>query len=528
MIKKNSISAYLILLLLLAFGVVLYCQTPSLKNRFIIPSDVNTYIFPIYSLQNPELFRNDLIAQYSLSRMPLGYIYLFYFLGNFFNLISLTKILPFALTIMSVVYIFILGKEISSKIGGFVMSFLFIFHSWTFQTFQGSGPRAFVYPLLIPFLYYLCKKKYYNCFVLFVLQILFYPPAAVIALLTFLFSIISLNNKKLDIKCPLSIIVIFIISLPLFYLLQFSGSFGPTIDFKGMLKMPEFYPEGRDEFFFYNIKQFLESTRSGIGLNAAFIFLFALFFIFWIFKKANGIKTGPPRLITSLCLSSFILYILAYVFLFKLFFPARYIIFSIPLALCISIGILFDEVQKHVFSDAAKNLTFACFIILVSLFYIPKTDACTQDYTYLKDVVKYLSNVPEDSIIASTPSISDPIPTFARRKVLFSQKLMLSFHSEYYKKIQKRVYDFCYAYYSDSWEVIKSFCLRYSVDYIILNKNDFSGKDNNNEIGFPEPFRGYIEKIKRERNNFFLPNIAKSKIVFENSSFLIINTKEFR
>jgi len=535
--KDTTVSVFLIILLIfITLGVVLYCQYPALKERLIAHCDINTYIFPIYSLQNRKLFKNDLLTQYVLStQIPKGYLALFLFLGNFFDIVFCFNILPSILTTFSVICLFVLGKNIKNNLAGFAMSFLFLMHCWTFHTFQGTSPRAFAYPLLIPFIYSLIKRKYIICFFLYLIQIFFYPPIALISLLTLFFALIETKDYKLYIKLKPPLVLILFIStilFPLANLFQFGANsrriFGRVATLPDMFKMSEFYPGGRDPFFFNNIWQFLASSRAGVELNSPLIFILTvLLALFLILKKIKNDRFLLAREIKCLLLASFILYLLAFFLLLRLFFPARYLVFTIPFVICVSIGVLFSNLVGTLKNRSAKNKTVIAFILFIVLFYLPRINGRLQDYLYLKEVISYLSKVAEDSVIASIPPLSDPIPTFAKRKVLFSRRLLLPFYLGYYDKVKKRAFDFFDAYYSDSIQPVREFCHKYSVDYIVLNKRHFCPEFFKSYTE-DEPFNSYIQEITKSKKNFFLPNIDKSRIVFEKDDFVIIKTSDFK
>jgi hypothetical protein len=147
----------------------------------------------------------------------------------------------------------------------------------------------------------------------------------------------------------------------------------------------------------------------------------------------------------------------------------------------------------------------------------------------LQGVLSYLAKVPAGSIIAATPAVADPIPTFSKRKVLFSNRMSLTLQSLYYDEIKKRIYDFYEAYYSDSFNEIRNFCVKYSVDYIVLDKNDFlfDPEHVNNRLWCPEPFESHIWDIIRKRSSLFFSKIDKNQLVFEDNGFMILNTSSY-
>lgn len=531
---KNDFSLYYAIpLVLITFGVVLYCQYPSLKDKLLYHCDINLYFPPIYSLKDPAFFANDYLTRYLLFQIPKGYLGLFLLLSSFFDLILLTKTIPFILSIISVVYLFLFGREIKDNAAGFVMSFLFILHSWTYHTFQGTTPRAFLYPLFLPFIYYLLKKKYLICFLLFLAQVLFYPPAAIISLAILFFLGFSIKRNKVYIKPYLGILFLFILTFLLLYFLQFpimtQKQFGPVISLQDMRNMREFYPGGKEPVFLKSLLRFLESPRVGIDLNSSSIFLLVFSAtLFLLFKIINKKKLYIPEEISSIIISGFALYLFSYILILHLYFPARYIMYTLPLFLCIMAGILFSSLLGNVQKNYCKVIILIVFSVLTTFFYIPKINGRLSHYQYLRDALNFLSTTPKNSTIASTPSISDPIPTFAKRKILFSRRLLIPFQKRYYAAVKERVFDFYRAYYADSAETIENFCSKYSVDYIVINKTHFSKSYLEEGPKEDEPFKTYLIGLTKGRNNFILPKMEKNRIAFEKDDIVIVKTMDFR
>jgi len=289
--------------------------------------------------------------------------------------------------------------------------------------------------------------------------------------------------------------------------------------------MPEFHPGGKEDFFIFDPLMFLKSPRAGLHLNNSLIFIggafFALLFIVKIIMKKD--LRLPPE-ITRLIYASLLLYLLSFVFLLRLYYPARYIMFSLPIFLCLSIGIMFSDVLYKIRNNLGKVLFLSLFFAPLFLFYKTQINGRLVDYRYLRGVLEHVNKLPEDSLIASTIFISDPIPTFTKRSVLFSHRLLIPFQKRYYAALKRRVYDFYDAYYADSEDRLKEFCSRYPVDYIIVDKHHFRDGYFGKNTEFDEPFNSYLLYLGRQRSNFILPGIDRSRIVFEDGRFLIIKT----
>lgn len=532
--KKISIKLILeVLLIFIILGVVYYCQYPNIKDKLIVHCDVSLYIFPIYQLLNPGLFPGDLLSQYVLFQTPKGYISFFYLLGNFVDLLSIALFLPFLLSVISSMYLFFLVSKIKNYVAGFTAAVLFIFHSWTFHTFQGSTPRAFEYPFLIPFIYYLIGKRYLICLFIFIAEMLFYPPVAVLSLVLFFISVTSIKAGKMNWKCPFLILAAFFLLPFVFYLIQNVNNldklYGPVVSMSDMLNMSEFHIGGKEDFFLLDPIKFLQSPRVGIHMNHSLVFLGCIFFMLLIFRRSKvGMWLRLPKEITGLIYASLFFYLMAFIFLFRLYYPARYVMFSVPLFLCIAVGVMFSDWFYQIKNNFVKIFIPFFLFAALAVFYGPQINGRLVDYRYLRGALNCVSELPENALVASSIYISDPIPTFTKRKVLFSHRLLIPFQKRYYDVLKKRTYDFYDAYYADSEEKLRSFCARYSVDYIIVDGRHFASSYLHGKMEYDEPFNTYIERLVKGRSDFIMLKMDKGRVVYEDDRFLIIRTSDLR
>ncbi len=491
--------------------IVLYCQYPSIGDELIVHSDVNTFFPAILKQIDPKLFPNDLLTGYIHDITPKGYILLMWFLGHFTGLIFLAKTLPFLLALISAAWFFLLAKEMLEDWPAFFSAVLFSFYSWTFQTFQGLTPRAFIYPLLIPLVYFLIKKKYILALLPYSLQAFFYPPAFLVSSLAFL----SIGMKEaFDRKKFLTLFLASVVTiLHLFYLWQSNilveRNYGPVLRFRQMIDMAEFYPGGKEPFFFNNIWLFLASKRAGIELNAALGLLFIILFFLMLCNRKKPHKISQPKELNIFLASGIIFYVFAQAVLLRLYFPARYLIFILPVFICILIGVALERLSGN-----PKPKTKVLFFTLSVILFLPHIGGRFEDYRYMRQALKFFANTPGAYVIAASPSVSEPISLFSRKQVLFSRRLLMPFHASYYNSVKNRALDFYDAYYSDSSKKIKDFCLKYSVDYILFQRREFSPEYLKN-IAENEPFNSYIKRITEGKKKFFLPSIDKTKICFE-------------
>ena len=145
---------------------------------------------------DPELFPDDLIADYFQSVAPWGYK-TFYWLFSQIGIdpIFLNKLLPLGLSLATAAYCFGLCIEILPiPFAGFISSVLLNQNLWFQDDIVSGTPRAFLYPLFLAVLYYLLRKSLLPFLVAIALLGLFYPQYVI---LTALILIIRLFNLSL-------------------------------------------------------------------------------------------------------------------------------------------------------------------------------------------------------------------------------------------------------------------------------------------------------------------------------------------
>jgi len=523
-------SPYWIPLIILTCLVVLYCQYPGLKDRLVYHCDVNFYLAPAYGINAPGVFAGDILRRYVAFQIPKGYAGLFFVLGPFANPVVTAQLFPFILSLVSAAYMFLIGREARDDTAGFVMSSLLALHSWTFHTFQGTTPRAFLYPLLLPFVYYLIRKKYLVCVLLCAAQMLFYPPAALISVTVLCISGFVAGKPFISRPAAVSLMLC-VLSVVILSFLQFPPAaqreFGPVAGIEDMRVMPEFYPDGKEPVFPRTVMEFLRSPRVGMDLNPSVVFLFiASLSLFALSRITGTITVSIPKEITSLFAAGIILYLAALVSMLRLYLPARYIMYTAPVFLSASIGVLSSVLLDTIGKNKRKAIVFTC-ILVISLLYLPRMNGRFTQYHHLRGALAFAARTPPEAVIAATPALSDPIPLVAGRKVLFQRGLLIPFQLGYYQIVKNRVLDFYRAYYASSPEAVKDFCSRYSVDYIVFDKRDFSEEYLSGGLLEYEPYRKFIVDLTRGRNDFIVPGM-KERIVFEEGDICILKTSDLR
>ena len=471
------------------------------SHEYVIQDDARQHIFWMARFLDPELFSNDLIADYFQSVAPLGYTRLYQFFAAVkLDPIFISKILPTILGLITTSYCFGVCLEIIPlPIAGLISSILLNQQLWLNDGLVSATPRAFVYPLFLGFLYYLLRGSIMPLGMTIALTGLFYPQyiliiSGILFLRLFKFKPgkLSLNQNNKNYSMIVIGLGISIIKI-LFYALQ-SSDYSPVITVEKAQTWSEFSGAGNSAFFNQDLWQyFILGQRSGLiprhlfrpFLLIAGLLLPLLGIYFNNFKNLKNIN-----IIYQILLSSCGCFICAHLFLFKLHLPSRYTRYSFQIALalaagislCIILEILFRWTINQQPTQRWKQVTalglistLGLSLALGSCFWgkFPKTSYIVGQFP---ELYQFFEQQPKDILIASITKEADNIPTFSRRSIWFGWEYAVPYHLGYYHQIKQRATDFITAQYHTNLQIIKTLIQLHQIDFIIIDQSAFDSQ----------------------------------------------------
>lgn len=480
----------------------------ALKKAFVgslsVQDDARQHIFWMQRFLNPDLFPNDLIADYFQSVAPAGYTWFYKSLALIgINPFILAKIIPFILGLICTYYIFRITLEILPvTMAGFIATLVMNQAIWMKDDVASATPRAFVYPFFMAFLYYLIRGSLVRMGIAIALVGLFYPQYVFVASGMLILRLIcwkngrfQLSSEKQDfIFCGVGLSTVFFVLLP--YALT-SSEFGPAITREAAMKLREFYPNGRSTFFHVHPKDFwLTGKRSGIFPKSLFTpatqcaglvlpFLLSFGSAFPLIKNI----TSRIWLLVHLLLSSLGIFFIAHILLFRLHLPSRYtglsfriiIALATAIALTLIIDALFNWAENRQNSPVKFQAIISLFLtglILASLLLYP---AFVKGFPLVKYKVGRATNLysffqekPEDILIASLEEEANLLPTFAQRSILLGREYAIPYQVGYYSQFRQRTIDLIVAQYSSDLTDVKDFIQKYGIDFWMVHRGSFT------------------------------------------------------
>jgi hypothetical protein len=470
------------------------------SSEYVVQDDARQHVFWMMRFIDPTLFPNDPIADYFQSVAPPGYTTL-YQIATYLGIPPLifNKIVPFLLGLLTTAYTFGVSMQfLPLPFAGFCSAAILNLSLWMRNDLVSGTPRAFVYPLLLAFIYYLLKNQKLGVWVAIALTGLFYPQYVLLeaGVLIVLLLWVSAIERKFK-HTTFFVGGLFISGLVLVPYIMTGNPFDPPITVAEAQKYPEFWVGGRNSFFDINLKEFwLFGERSGlipkrtpailwIGLVLPFLYRYS--HLFSLTQKV----TRKIAILIPIAISSLVLFLAAHAFLFKLHLPSRYTIHSsiVSMALIsgITLAIVLEAILRWSFEKKARQNTLkrrlgvwvtvlsisAIVLYPLSLEQFPRTSY--QVGTNL-DLYQFFKEQPQDILIASLEPETDNFPTFSQRSVLVAQEYSIAYHMGYYKQFRQRLLDLIKAQYSPSLEPTKQLIKNYGVDFFILNKSAFEPK----------------------------------------------------
>src|SRR5215475_14374306 len=122
--------------------------------------------------------------------------------------------------------------------------------------------------------------------------------------------------------------------------------------------------------------------------------------------------------------------------LFKLYFPDRYIGYSIPLVVLIIISVtsakIIEQWRNRSIRIAARFGILMFLLLHFNIIY----GAGLRDQSGYRQLYEHLRTLPKNSLIAAHPSLADYIPTFTKRKVFINFELSHPWPDKYWPVIK--------------------------------------------------------------------------------------------
>ncbi|MEL6555616.1 MAG: hypothetical protein AAFQ63_19470 [Cyanobacteria bacterium J06621_11] len=486
------------------FGLISFFYATSFD--YIVQDDARLHVVWWWLLVDPELFVGDAIAHYFTVLQPVGFKVVYGVAAALgIEPLMLAKVLPLLLALVSTAYLFwAVLLILPVPMSGFLTTLLLNQNIWIRDDLIAASPRSFVYPLFSAFIYYLLRDS--KAAYLFVLGLLglFYPQMMLVALGVLTLRLVEWKGMKPGlpkrVQAYFAWLLAFVMTLGLllFFSAQVEGEVGRLTNLAEMRMWPEFWLDGRGEYFGVPLLSFWFDGSSGLRfpLFPPIIGLGVLLpGVIWLpglrarFPIASYI-TERVKLLVELLGSALGLFLLAHIIFPVLYLPSRYTFYSSRFVLILASGVMMTLVlQWWLLWLGRQWRRFARWRIVD--FWMVGLSGCFAIAVLITPAIPYLflggqgwvigespsvyeavASFPKDSMVASLArDVNDNIPAFTRRSVLVGREFSLPFHVEFYGEMRQRAEDLIEAQYSSDLNVVKAFIEKYGVDVWIVADN---------------------------------------------------------
>ena len=496
--QRNLLWLGISLLFACYYGICFYYFV--FNQEYIVQDDARQHVVWLQRYIDPDLFPQDLIADYFSGLAPLGFKYLYLLAAKLgVEPILFAKLLPPVLAIITTVYIYCFTLQILPiPIAGFISSLLMNQLIWLNDDLVSSTARAFIYPLFAAWLYYLSREAIIPCLVLMLLQGLFYPHILLIEMAIFSLRLIKIDrkrifkltkNKQLYIWWVTGIIVT---AIALYPITQKPPELATTVTALQMQQMPEFNIGGRSPFFGGGWFKYWFTGSSGLSLPIFPTIVWVCIALPFLLNNKNRVTkliTSKINILLQVIAASLMMFIFAHILLPKLHLPSRYTYHTLRFVLAISSSIVitvwFDYGMTWLRTKKQFDFITKTKLIIVTTFALTTIIFPAIPFVFINwfqgwqvgtapAIYQYLAQQPKNILVASLSTEVNNIPAFAQRSILVGDEFAMAYHPVYHNKIKQRTVDLLEAQYSPNIQTLQSFIGEYNVDYLLLDKTAFT------------------------------------------------------
>jgi hypothetical protein len=508
LVQSNSSRSHQIIWLSFSLAVSLYFGGISwhyaFSQPYIVQDDARIHIVWLQQFVDPQLFPNDLFANYYQAIQPIGFKGFYWAVAQLgIEPLWFAKFLPLLLSLFTTTYCFLVSlKFLPIPFSAFLSTLILNQNIWLKDDLISATPRSFNYLLLAAFLYYVLKRSLIPCLITLTLQGLFYPQLMLVEIGVLSLRCWRWQHRSIKFVNDRSTWIVALAgwSIGLGVILLFSNGvtqeFGDLVTAAQMQAMPEFNPNGRRAYFGVPPVQFWFAGASGLRLPLFPPIIWVSLGLPFLLKARSPLTNSiaHTNLLGQVAIASLSLFGLAHALFPMLYLPSRYTFYSFRLIMAIGAGlVLFVLIRKgyawlQTKRNLSRNLTLTqrlvvglCGLFAMAVIGIPAIPALFLDcHNWIigetPELYQFLSNQPSNTLVASLTLEANNLPAFTQRSVLVSQELAMPYHSRFYQQVQQRLVDLIHAQYSPNLSETQTILSKYQVDFLLIDDR-FSNPD---------------------------------------------------
>ena len=481
----------------------------------LVQDDARHHVVWLRQLADPEIFANDPAAAFFLSQSPIAYQALYWpaiWLGidvvrwHFLFLAPLSCFLS-----TCAIYRFSTHILPTRQMCGLVtLALCTIFASQIMQGLQRNFALAII---LFAWTCYLERRPLLTAIV-FLLGANLYPVAAATVgfsiLIHLLLPLIRFAPiDRLRSACVLAGGIAGVAGLTPFLLN--SGNAGPTVLLQEAIHLPIFHPGGRSHFFSETLLDQIFCKRgelsnyvplcvwwgqgpsSVLAVAATFAAVAAgciaqRFVFLHGSDKQQELASEFVRIVISMVIAGTMLFVLSYVFAFRLYIPSRYseltvgLLFWMGIALSAAAVAFLATMFLH---KVGAMLSIAVFVVLWIAFIENGIGRYDLEADSEPEISNYLRTSPKSTVVAGFDGYLDSLPAFASRSSYVAVEFMVPYKTRYFAQMRDRISALKDALMAGSPSELSKFAEDQGISYFLLPKDQHSFP-NRWKVSFPD------------------------------------------
>ncbi|MCO6430909.1 MAG: hypothetical protein J5J00_08610 [Deltaproteobacteria bacterium] len=576
LLKKAVYAAAALALIIWLYGPFLAAHLRYALDPYSYSDDARHHIAPFLRYFDSALFENDYPTDYYLQALsPILWKGVYFVAAQIMDPITFSKFLPYPLWLLAMAGLAAAAYRIGGRPAAFACLLFAIPAPVFFDRMVGGLSRAFAFPLLAWGLYAVTSGRLKLLALLTVLAAGFYPaPALLLALLLF-FAVIaqhlparfaiprgqdgvpSLKQSAFllggtAVLCVLMVAPVLVSTQPYGKRLTESDSSSyPEVGAGGRYGNSEHGPHmsyisGFQRYikssFLPRREPYLESLIKKAGLvetkrrsflfhkKAAFMngyFIAACAFLLYAAFSRRFSQASALRGLILFALSSIAAHAASIAFYPHLFFPQRYLVYTVPLiALTAFACSLVLAVRLLVRRERLQGPICAT-VALLALLCLGGPSKENEGYITaepgLVPLYQFISHLPADSVVAGWPKgVINNVAYLSRRKVFLTSEINQAFHQEYLNRMRERMEVLMRAYFSRvDLSPLRELRDHYGVTHLIVDLSHFSKGSP------PQYFLPYGERIPEFLSDpgpqdFLVTQLAEKAAIYRNGRVAIL------